>query len=106
MAHERAIKRDLSEEEGYTQFEAVVHGYVQGVNFRHYTRQHALQLGLSGYVENKPDGTVYVLAQGERNDLLALLAWLGNGPRAAEVSHVDARWGMGSVRYSGFEVHH
>jgi acylphosphatase len=107
MSHKQELRCDRSgEQAGVAQCEAVVRGHVQGVHYRYHTRQHAQQLGLRGYVENMPDGTVYVLAQGERDALLALLAWLRTGPRAAEVSDVDVHWGTGTARPPGFEVHH
>lgn len=49
-----------------------VTGRVQGVAFRAYTRQKALQLGLTGYARNLPDGSVEVLAIGHR-------AWMACG---------------------------
>ncbi|MDT5237790.1 MAG: acylphosphatase, partial [Mycobacterium sp.] len=39
---------------------AWVHGYVQGVGFRWWTRSQALELGLTGYASNRPDGRVQV----------------------------------------------
>ena len=44
---------------------AWVHGHVQGVGFRWWTRSRALELGLSGYAANKPDGRVHVVAEGD-----------------------------------------
>lgn len=55
---------------------AWVHGHVQGVGFRWWTRSRALELGLVGYAANKPDGRVHVVAEGPGDacrDLLALL---------------------------------
>src|ERR1700733_6084359 len=46
---------------------AWVHGRVQGVGFRWWTRSRALELGLTGYAANRPDGRVMVVAQGSRN---------------------------------------
>ena len=43
---------------------AIVHGRVQGVNFRYYTRQQARQLGVTGCVRNLWDGTVEVWPKG------------------------------------------
>lgn len=86
------------------QLEAEVRGSVQGVSFRYYTRRQARDLGLTGYVENRPDGSVHVLAQGDRGALLALLEWLHSGPSLAEVSKVDVQWTRPSVRHAGFEV--
>ena len=71
---------------------AVVHGRVQGVFFRHFTQIEATRLGLTGTVENLPDGTVRVLAEGAIAPLHDLLAWLQNGPELASVSQVETLW--------------
>ncbi|MGU3294256.1 acylphosphatase [Williamsia sp. M5A3_1d] len=55
---------------------AWVHGRVQGVGFRWWTRSRALELGLVGHATNQPDGRVLVVAEGPRaavGELLALL---------------------------------
>ena len=48
----------------HTRLTAWVHGHVQGVGFRWWTRLRALELGLTGYASNQPDGRVLVVAQG------------------------------------------
>ncbi|RLD95512.1 MAG: acylphosphatase, partial [Bacteroidetes bacterium] len=48
------------------QYEIVVHGRVQGVGFRYAARNQARSLGLKGWVENQPDGSVRTLVQGPR----------------------------------------
>ena len=58
---------------------AWVHGYVQGVGFRWWTRSRALELGLTGYASNKPDGRVQVVAQGPRDACQRLLDLLQSG---------------------------
>ncbi len=50
---------------------AWVHGHVQGVGFRWWTRSRALELGLTGFAANKPDGRVHVVAQGPAAGLRA-----------------------------------
>lgn len=52
---------------------AWVHGRVQGVGFRWWTRSRALELGLVGYASNQPDGRVLVVAEGPHEALTALL---------------------------------
>lgn len=69
-----------------------IQGYVQGVNFRHYTRQQAGLLGLTGWVRNLYDGRVEVVAEGEEDDVQALIAWCRHGPPSAEVEGVDVTW--------------
>jgi len=72
--------------------EAIVSGYVQGVNFRFYTIREASLLGLTGYVRNLRSGQVEVVAEGERGGLETLLAFLRRGPSHARVDSVDVQW--------------
>jgi acylphosphatase len=67
-----------------------VAGRVQGVFFRASTRNKALQLGLSGYALNEPDGTVSVAARGDFEALDELARWLEHGPPAARVDQLSA----------------
>jgi len=83
---------------------AVIHGLVQGVNFRYYTALEARQLGVVGYVRNQWDGTVEVVAEGERPQLEQLLAFLHRGPRWAEVERVDFEWQSPTGEFHRFEV--
>lgn len=86
------------------QLHAVVTGYVQGVNFRWHTRRNASLLGLDGYVRNRSDGAVEVVAEGEREKVAELLAWLRRGPSLSSVESVQAIWGEHSGEFAGFEV--
>ncbi len=83
---------------------AVVHGMVQGVSFRYYTRREANRLGLRGYVRNRSDGTVEVVAEGPRRAVEALYSWLQSGPPMAEVREVEASWGPPAGGWVSFEV--
>ena len=83
---------------------AIVHGRVQGVNFRYYTQRRAWDLGLTGYVRNVRDGTVKVVAEGQRSDVEGLLVFLRVGPRAAYVTQVETRWLASTGDFSRFEV--
>ncbi|HWR36149.1 MAG TPA: acylphosphatase [Clostridia bacterium] len=67
----------------------IVSGRVQGVGFRWYVEREARILGLSGWVRNKQDGSVEVLAAGTREQLGALYDKLKQGPRAARVDDVE-----------------
>jgi acylphosphatase len=86
------------------QLSATVHGFVQGVNFRYYTVRRARELGVNGYVRNYWDGTVEVVAEGRRDSLEDLLAWLHRGPSSAVVDHVEAAWGEFADEFRSFEV--
>jgi acylphosphatase len=64
-------------------------GQVQGVFFRASTQEQAQALGLTGSVENLPDGTVEVVAQGSPTHVEALVAWLHRGPPRAQVENLN-----------------
>ena len=67
----------------------IVRGRVQGVGFRWFVEREAHILGISGWVRNNSDGSVEVLAQGTRDQLLGLRSRLRQGPRAARVDDVE-----------------
>ncbi len=83
---------------------AVVRGRVQGVFFRDFVRRWAYQLKLKGYVRNLPDGGVEVVAEGEKTALEKLLAYLREGPEAANVEEVVEDWGEAGGKFSEFSV--
>lgn len=66
-----------------TRMTAFVHGHVQGVGFRWWTRSRALELGLAGYAKNLPDGRVEVVAEGEEPAVATLLEKLREQPSTA-----------------------
>jgi acylphosphatase len=68
-----------------------VSGRVQGVWYRAYTRNRALELGLTGYARNLPDGRVEVLACGRQRAVDALRDWLWQGPPHARVTDVQCQ---------------
>jgi acylphosphatase len=84
--------------------QAIVQGRVQGVSFRYYTQRQARELGLTGYVRNLWNGTVEVVAEGQRADVEELLAFLHVGPRAAFVTRVDTQWFAPTGEFDRFEV--
>jgi acylphosphatase len=68
---------------------AVVSGRVQGVFFRDTCELVASGLGVRGWVRNRTDGTVEVVAEGERAAVDDLLAWCRSGSARARVDRVD-----------------
>lgn len=62
-----------------------IEGRVQGVGFRWWTVRQALALRITGWVRNRRDGSVEVLAIGEATALEALADACGRGPKGAEV---------------------
>jgi len=81
---------------------AWVHGHVQGVGFRWWTRSRALELGLTGYASNQPDGRVLVVAQGPRPACERLLELLRGGATPGTVDQVLADVGPLGEPMSGF----
>lgn len=69
--------------------QAKVTGRVQGVFFRDSTSQHARSLQLTGWVRNVEDGSVELVACGERSQVETLLDWLKKGPPLASVDNLD-----------------
>jgi acylphosphatase len=67
----------------------VVHGRVQGVFFRDSVRRLAQQHGVSGSVENRWDGAVEAVFEGEEDAVERLVAFCRKGPRGAQVESVD-----------------
>jgi acylphosphatase len=65
------------------------HGRVQGVGYRAACADRATSLGLGGWVRNRADGSVEVLASGPRERLEVLRVWMEMGPPAAQVSKVE-----------------
>lgn len=81
---------------------AWVHGRVQGVGFRWWTRARALELGLTGYAANRPDGRVQVVAQGPEQDCKRLLDLLRSGTTPGRVDTVVADWSQPGEPVGGF----
>ena len=70
----------------------LVRGRVQGVAFRAFTREQAMDRGLQGGVRNLDDGQVEAMVQGPRDQVLALIETLRIGPRMARVEDVAVNW--------------
>jgi acylphosphatase len=66
----------------------VVRGRVQGVAFRAYTADAARRAGVTGWVRNRPDGSVEAAFEGGPGAVDELLAFVRRGPRAARVDDV------------------
>ena len=84
--------------------EAVVHGLVQGVSFRHYARQEARKLDLTGWVKNERDRTVRVVAEGPEMALHQMVDWLHIGSPYGRVDKVDVIWSEATAEFTDFQV--
>jgi acylphosphatase len=83
---------------------AVVKGEVQGVGFRWAVQRQAGELGLTGYAENLPDGSVRVEAEGDPDRLDQLEAFLHQGPHWAEVASLDSQRAPATGEFRGFQA--
>jgi acylphosphatase len=63
-------------------------GLVQGVGFRWFVKERARRLSITGWVRNRPDGTVEVAGSGDRQSLDAFASALKRGPDGARVEQV------------------
>lgn len=82
----------------------IVHGRVQGVNYRVFTQRQANYLNLEGYVRNLPDRSVEVYAEGDHQQLEQLLENLKKGPPAARVDIIETVWAEYSGKFQGFTI--
>ena len=81
-----------------------VEGRVQGVFFRVSTQREALKLGLTGFVRNEPDGSVYLEVEGAQEKIDQLTTWIKlGGPPRAEVFNIDCQV-AGAKDFKGFQI--
>lgn len=80
-----------------------IRGKVHGVGYRHSTVRRAHMLGVTGWVQNLPDGTVEALIQGTPDQIDRMLEWMRRGPPAAVVTDLDAQRQFTDKRYGRFE---
>jgi acylphosphatase len=92
------------EESEKARLHAIVEGQVQGVGFRIFVLRSADFLNLTGWVRNRWDGNVEVLAEGARPAVENLLVALHTGPRASFVTHVQTEWLPATGEFSRFQV--
>ncbi len=82
-----------------------ISGRVQGVGFRYYAVIKAKEFHISGYVRNMMDGSVFIEAEGEEQDLDHYILWCEKGPVSAHVDKLDITPGV-FKGYKGFGIQH
>ena len=82
----------------------IVSGRVQGVFFRANTQHQARALGLTGWVRNRYDGCVEVLACGDEQQLSIFAKWLEIGPELSKVTNIKVSEQKISAAPTSFEV--
>lgn len=89
----------------HKRLQARIHGVVQGVWYRGSTRDQANRLGgLTGWVRNRVDGSVELVAEGPEETLQRLLAWCRKGPPGASVDEIQTTWLEPRGEFSLFRV--
>lgn len=83
---------------------AKISGFVQGVSYRAFVKKFADQKGIKGYVKNLSDGSVEVVADGIKDDLLELVDYLKKGPIFAKVSRVDYSFFGKNGNFMSFKI--
>ncbi len=81
-----------------------VYGIVQGVGFRYFVYRNATNLGLTGYAKNMFDGTVYVVAEGEEEQLQKLYEYLCVGSSHSYIEKVDAKFSEYEGTFRTFDI--
>jgi len=81
-------------------------GRVQGVGFRHFTRQNARELGISGWVKNLKNGEVEAVLEGDVKNVDEMMKRLKSGPVAARVDELNEveRKEISDQSFDGFTV--
>ena len=82
----------------------VVSGRVQGVGYRAFVARRAQELGLGGWVRNRPDGSVEAEAAGPEDALRAFVTALRAGPRMAVVTDASEQWFDPAAVPRGFHI--
>lgn len=79
-------------------------GKVQGVCFRSFIEAKVKELGgLVGFVQNDPDGSVYMEIQGRRENIMALMIACHLGPEGAKIDKINV-YRAEEKNCTGFEV--
>ena len=84
--------------------ECLITGKVQGVFFREFTKEQADTLGIVGEITNHKDGTVFLVAEGEKSILENFITRLSKGPESARVANVSVAWGKPAGAYNFFSI--
>lgn len=89
---------------GIKQYHLLITGRVQGVGYRASALEKGQQLGIRGWVKNLSDGRVEMLIAGEQLELEQMISWTEQGPRFAEVTHIDVSEQSVTGKLSDFHI--
>ncbi|MCC6877017.1 MAG: acylphosphatase [Sandaracinaceae bacterium] len=82
----------------------IVRGRVQGVYFRASAQREARRLGLTGWVKNRADSAVELVAEGEEDQVKDFLSWAQHGPSTARVDKIETRWRSYTGEFPDFRI--
>ena len=82
----------------------IVSGRVQGVGFRAFTADCAARLGVMGFVRNRRDESVEIVAQGSQSAVDQFFRFVQNGPSGAQVERISVLGFDGTETFSGFSI--
>jgi acylphosphatase len=84
--------------------QARVEGRVQGVGYRYFVQRAAVRHRITGWVRNRWDGSVEMVAEGDEPGLNQLLAEIRNGPPGSTVTSIDSSWGDFTGEFTSFRI--
>lgn len=84
--------------------EIKITGQVQGVFFRQGVGEIAEKFGLTGWVKNEQDGSVWVVAEGRKEDLQKLVEWCRKGTDWSRVDDIKIKWQEASGEFKKFNL--
>jgi acylphosphatase len=79
---------------------------VQGVGFRYFAHDRAMQFMVKGYVQNIQDDKVEIICQGQKNDLDPFILSVKKGPALAYISEFILEEIIGFSLYDTFDIKH
>lgn len=82
----------------------VVKGEVQGVSYRAYAKHEADKLGVCGWIANRRDGSVFVVAEGDDDMIARFVEWCSKGPPQAKIEFTDVVDEPFKGEFKGFDI--
>ena len=84
--------------------ELKIFGNIQGVGLRRFVQKKAESFFLKGFVQNQPDGSVLVVAEGTEKNLRAFVGMLSKSPYYPDIETLESKWETPQGLFVGFEI--
>lgn len=88
----------------FIRLHAIVEGRVQGVGFRYFAQRQAIENNINGWVRNRWNRTVELVAEGEKQDVEKFLKAISRGPRSGTTQKVQTIWEEPSNQFASFQI--